>query len=178
MKTIHKIIKYLFCINFIFLIHLGYGQKIVSNKIPVSLNTKTKNNIHELSYQFPFMFGYSYYHNFNNKIVPGLGLKLGYGYLVNGYYGSGWSEFLSAEIKFKNLFSREKLGHLVDYDVGIAYSWMPMQAAHFYGIAFSPTIKIVKIMKLGVNMKVGNIKESDDDPFVWLIWNPYLLFTF
>lgn len=178
MKNIQKLFKFIFSVYFIFLGYNGYVQTKNTSQNLISNHINTKKNIHEISYQFPFMFGYTYYHNFNNKIAPGLGLKLGYGYLINGYYGIGWSEFLSTEFKLRNVFSKVKYGHLIDYDIGLTYSLMPMQAAHFYGVSFQTHIKIVKFIRIGISLKVGNIKESNENPFVWLIWHPYFLFTF
>ncbi|MEZ5199227.1 MAG: hypothetical protein R2764_23430 [Bacteroidales bacterium] len=99
------IFVFLIVIYVIVLKYNGYVQSIESvHDNPDNI----KKNINEIVYQFPLMLGYSYYHNFNNRIVPGFGLKLGFGYVINGYYGFGWSEMLSVELKFKQLFSKKK----------------------------------------------------------------------
>lgn len=178
MIKIRSLFKHLFCLSIIIINCHCLAQTNLEGEGRKKNHVVEKKNFHEISYQFPLLLGYSYFHNFNDRIVPGFGIKLGLGYLINGYYGSGWIEFLSTDLKFRNLLSKVKSGHLVDYDIGLTYSLMPFQDARFYGFNFQSHIKVIKFLKTGLSVKIGNVQESNENPFFWMLWYPYILFTF
>jgi hypothetical protein len=138
-----------------------------------------KRHINELAYQFPFMIEYGYYHNFNNIIEPGFAIKLGIGGMIDDDYGIPAFEFITGEINLRNAFSRRKDNHLLDYDIGVACAYMP-EFYHqiFFGLNLQSNIRIYRFIKLGLDMKLGNLEIERDRDLLMLFWYPYLLLSF
>jgi len=139
----------------------------------------TKKNVYEIEYQFPVMLGYSYFHNFGNKFVPGLGVKFGGGalYCANLYQSGFLTEVLGIDLKARDLFSKQKLSRCYAYDFGINYTvifwedWM-----HYLSAKFAFYVKVLKVIRLGLSIKVGDDILNNDLDF-WIFLNPSLVIS-
>jgi hypothetical protein len=147
----------------------------------------TKKNVYEMEFQFPVMVGFSYFHNFGNKFVPGIGAKSGAGvlYCVNLYrcgsdftYANGFlAEVLDIDLKARDLFSKQKLSRRYSYDFGINYTiilwedWM-----HYLSAKFAFNVKVLKAIRLGLSIKVGDDLLNNDIGF-WIFLNPSIVIS-
>jgi hypothetical protein len=118
---------------------------------------ETKTSIHEIEYQFPYMLGYSYFHNFNNKFVPGIGAKFGFGtFFTTG--GAGFDIF-SFDIKMRNLFARNNKVGKTSYDLGFNYAFFSIEdSGRFYGLKASVLFTVFKPLRIGLSMRSGLTK--------------------
>lgn len=179
MIKIRTLFKYLFCLSIILINCHCLAQTNLEGEGINKNHVLEKKNFHEISYQFPLLLGYSYFHNFNDRIVPGIGIKLGYGYLIHGQYGLLWSENISTHFSFRNLFSRVKNDHLIDYDTGLTWSFMIQhEGARFWGLNFNSQIRVFRFTKVGVDFKLGVIREGMEKLDFACFFYPFLLFSF
>jgi hypothetical protein len=150
-----------------------------------------KKNIHEINYQVPFLFGYSYFHNFGNHVVPGVGLKFGYGWAYSvRFFNLGADyltdkglilEFLECDIKIRDAFAKQKLSRWNSYDLGISYmailpsieeDWVQVLS-----LEFSFQARIYKVIRLGASVYIGDpISYSQMDLFFSIY--PSLIISF
>lgn len=165
--------------SFIIVSFLFIGSKVQNQTVIASdyLSDRTKTSIHEIEYQFPYMLGYSYFHNFNNKFVPGIGAKLGYGFNFEIPRSSDW-QMWEFDLKAMNLFAREKINRKLDYHLGLNYSYFFEHTSYnFYGIKFSAHYKPIKFIGIGISTKIG-IKAYETGRLSYPFWNPYLSIHF
>jgi hypothetical protein len=146
-------------------------------------NSVTKNNVYEIEYQFPVMIGFSYFHNFGNKFVPGIGVKIGpgisYSALAPGVSNGFAYGFIDADLKARDLFSKRKLSRWNSYDLGINYN-VYMGEDYWYHILsakFSFDVKVYKVIRMGISIKVGD-EIAHNLHGIWIFMNPSILFTF
>lgn len=168
----------------------GFAQKCDNNTDLSGRPINLKRHINELAYQFPFMIEYGYYHNFNNIIEPGFVIKLGIGFMIEEHNGDHyfsheeWGdpviEFITGEINLRNALSRRKDGHFIDYDVGFTFIIGPEFDSDnlFYGLNFQSNFRIYKILKIGLDAKLGSVNLAVDAESLMILWYPYLLFSF
>jgi hypothetical protein len=153
------------------------------------LASVTKRNVHEIDFQIPFMVGYSYFHNFGNKFIPGIGVKFGGGlsYGINPYrcgaeynFDYGFlAEFLEIDLKARDLFSKRKLSRWYSYDFGINYTVIMWEEwVHFLCAKFSFDVKVSKVIRLGLNVKVGDAILNKKNSGFWIFLNPSLVISF
>jgi hypothetical protein len=161
-------------VSFLFIGSIAQNEPRIASD---NLSVRTKTSIHEIEYQFPYMLGYSYFHNFNNKFVPGIGVKLGNGLNFEIPGSSDW-QMWEFDLKAMNLFARKKMNRKLDYHLGLNYSYFFEHTSYnFYGIKFSSHYKPIKFIGIGISTKIG-IKAYEKRTLSYPFWNPYLLFRF
>jgi hypothetical protein len=140
-------------------------------------SVRTKTSIHEIEYQFPYMLGYSYFHNFNNTFVPGIGAKFGVGFNFEIPRSSDW-QMWEFDLKAMNLFARKKINRKLDYHLGLNYSYFFFDTPYnFYGIKISAHYKPIKFIGIGISTKIG-IKAYESGTLSYPFWNPYVSIHF
>jgi hypothetical protein len=156
-----------------------YSQSDENEEIqPTSI---AKINIYEIEYQFPVMLGFSYFHNFDNKFVPGIGFKFGPGVsycALSSGYGNGFAlGFIDADLKARDIFSKHKLSRWYSYDIGLNYNvYLGEDWIHILSAKFSFDIKIYKVIRFGISLKVGD-EIPNTIHSVWIFINPEIIIS-
>ncbi len=166
-------------ISFIILLLSSLCSLSQSDKDTLKANSRIlKKNIHEINYQIPLFLGYSYFHNFGDHIVPGVGLKFGYGFAYSVQFmdlGADYStnegltqEFLEFDIKIRDAFANRKLQRWNTYDIGISYMAMlpstEEDLVQVLSLEFTFQARIYKAFRLGASVYIGDpISESKMD---------------
>ncbi len=162
-------LKRIFIIISILIAFVAHSQEDVNNK-----GEKTKiRGINEISYQFPMAIGYYHIRNFNDKILLGAGMHLGYG----GYYSPQYSDFFFFKLYARNLFSKSKFNKRIDYDIGLFTSVSSIFEVVFYGVTTAGYINIYKF-KIGLNCLFGAYNYYDETFFPGFTIAPLILFNF
>jgi len=164
----------------------GIAQKADTIKQYSPKTGTYKKHINELAYQLPFMIEYGYYHNFNNIIEPGFAIKLGIGVISDeDYIGDPKFELITSEINLRNAFSLRKDDHFIDYDIGFAVLFGGLFGEGlngldnlFYGLNLQTNFRIYKILKIGLDAKLGSVNLALDKESLMILWYPYFLFSF
>jgi hypothetical protein len=187
MKKANFYHKLLYILSFCILPNCnGFAQNCDNNTDLSGKPINLKRHINELAYQFPFMIEYGYYHNFNNIIEPGFVIKLGIGVISDeDYFGDPKLELITSEINLRNAFSRRKDDHFIDYDIGLAFLYGGQFDDGFngldnlfYGLNFQSNFRIYKILKIGLDAKLGSVNLAVDEESLMILWYPYVLFSF
>ena len=128
MKTFSLIIVSFLCISSVAQNEPGIASD--------NLSVRTKTSIHEIEYQFMYMLGNSYFHNFNNRFVPGIEAKFGFGLNFEIPRSSDW-QLWEFDLKAMNLFARKKMNRKLDYHLGFNYSYFQYHWPYFRKLAES-----------------------------------------
>ena len=162
-------IKRILIIVYVLIASFAYSQKDINNQ-----GEKTKiRGINEISYQMPLAIGYNHIQNFNDKLLIGAGLHLGYG----KYYLPQYSDFFFFKMFTRNLLNKTKFNKRIDYDIGAFVSISSVFETVFYGISTALYVNVYKF-KLGINTLFGPFNNDNKTYFPGYTIAPLVIYKF
>jgi hypothetical protein len=159
----------IFIVIAILITSFAYPQEVVNNQ---GEETKIR-GINEISYQMPLSFGYNHIQNFNDKLLIGAGLHIGF-----GVYFLRYVDLFQFKVFTRNVFYHNKFNRKIDYDIGLFFSFPALDMGVYYGITTSIHYNFWK-MKIGINLLSGAIQDDGKiENFPNVMFTPSFIYKF